>query len=89
MKLYRTTAKAYFVKDEATGDKYKIERSWCPQVYFNGGDDGVYIIDAMGRVFDSKHREWVEESETWFYPAAPGEVVSKIDEALGCLPHNK
>lgn len=89
MKLYRTTAKAYFVKDETTEDRYKIERSWYPLVYVNGGDDGIYIVDAVGRVFDSGNREWLEESGNFFYPDAPRGVVEKIGEALGCLPHNK
>lgn len=77
MKLYRTTAKHYFVKDDDV--KVKVSRGFSQAVEINGGEhDGSYVLDYQGIVYDSGKREWDEELGKHFYPYAPEPVVKYI-----------
>lgn len=77
MKLYRTTAKSYFVKDETV--KIKVSRGYSQTVEITGGPyDGLYDLDYSGVVYDSGNREWDEERNTYFYPYASEDVAKYI-----------
>ena len=77
MKLYRTTANHYFVKDDAV--KIKVSRGFSQTVEINGGPfDGLYDLDYAGIVYDSGKREWDEEMGTYFYPYASEDVAKYI-----------
>lgn len=77
MKLYRTTANHYFIKDDDV--KIKVARGFSRTVEIRGGEyDGIYDLDYQGIVYDSGKREWNEELGKHFYPYAPEDVVKYI-----------
>lgn len=77
MKLYRTTANHYFVKDETT--RIKVSRGFSQTVEIIGGPlEGLYDLNYAGIVFDSGNREWDEGMGTYFYPHASEDVAKYI-----------
>lgn len=77
MKLYRTTANHYFVKDDNV--KIKVSRGFSQTVEITGGEfDGLYDLDYTGVVYDSGNRKWDVELGKYFYPYAPEDVVKYI-----------
>lgn len=77
MKLYRTTANNYFVKDEAV--KIKVSRGFSQTVEITGGPyEGLYDLDYAGVVYDSGNRKWDIELGTYFYPYASEDVAKYI-----------
>lgn len=77
MKLYRTTANNYFVKDGSV--KIKVSRGFSQTVEITGGDfAGIYDLDYSGVVYDSGNRKWDIELGTYFYPYASEDVAKYI-----------
>lgn len=92
LKRTRKTREAYYLKDTATGDKFRVVTGFVPSVYVNNGKDGVFDINSNGMVFDSNNREWIPGRETYFYPDASPEqaaMVNELFEFINNLPKRK
>ena len=87
--LYRTTKTAYYLKNEATGDKYKVARNLPTEIYINGGDDGILTVGYEGTVYDSKKREWSEKMGSYFYPFATAEKVELAQKLFDAISAKK
>ena len=82
LKITRTTAVAYFLKDEDSGDKFRVNLGYPTEIHVNNGKTGIYVVDAQGYVFDFKGREWVADMGTYFYPAAGEDATAMVDEVI-------
>lgn len=85
--LYRTTKTAYYLKNEATGDKYKVARNLPTEIHINGGDDGILTVGYEGNVYNSKEREWSEKMGSYFYPFAPAELAELAQKLIDAINH--
>ena len=82
LKITRTTAVAYFLKDEDSGDKFRVNLGYPTEIHVNDGKTGIYVVDAQGYVFDFKGREWVADMGTYFYPAAGEDATAMVDKVI-------
>ena len=85
IKITRTTAVAYFLKDEDSGDKFRVNLGYPTEIHVNNGKTAIYVVDAQGYVFDLKGREWDADMGTYFYPAAGDEATAMVGKVLDAV----
>lgn len=85
IKITRTTATAYYLKDEDSGDKFRVNLGYPTEVHVNNGKTAIYVVDAQGYVFDLKGREWDDEMRTYFYPSAGYEATAMVGKVLDAV----
>lgn len=81
IKLTRTTAKAWHLRDTDTGDKFKVENKTAPSIYVNGKES--YHLDYTGIIYAP--RVWDEDQGAWFYPHADEQGAALVNALYDTL----
>lgn len=85
IKITRTRSFAYYLKDEDSGDRFRVTLGYPTEVHVNNGKTAIYVVDAQGYVFDLKNREWDDNMGTFFYPAASSEATAMVGKVLDAV----